>query len=532
MFRGLGIQLWLRNQKKNSRIDGEGADMQETILEMRDIVKVFAGVHALNGVRLEIKKGEVHALIGENGAGKSTLMKILLGIYKPDGGEIYFKGKKVEFANPNEALKNGISMIHQEICLVPGMDVAENIWLGREHLFKKAGMLNKKKRYEETRDFLDGLGIHINPGAYIKDLSVAHAQLVELARAVSYQADVIIMDEPTSAFTTTEVDILYAIVRKLAAQGTAIIFISHKLEEIYEICTKVTVLRDGTYVATKGVEELPMEQLIPMIVGRKQEKGFEKENYAKDNVVLEVKGFNSAGVFSDINFQVHEGEVLGFSGLMGAGRTEIMESLFGIRKFTSGQVFLNGEEVHINSPKEAVRLGIGMVTEDRLNSGAIYSLSVMQNTTIVEMSKLANKIGVYSHRKEKDFFQKAAKTFEVKYSSADEGIGQLSGGNQQKVIFARWLASKPKILILDEPTRGIDVGSKGEIYKLIAKLAKQGMAILFVSSELPELLALSDRIHVIRDGRLVYTCSHEEATQETLIAHAFGVAKQEETKEA
>lgn len=499
--------------------------MQETILEMRDIVKVFAGVHALNGVQLEIKKGEVHALIGENGAGKSTLMKILLGIYKPDAGEIYFKGKKTEFANPSDALKNGISMIHQEICLVPEMDVAENIWLGREHLFMKAGMLNKKKRYGETRKFLDELGIHIDPAACIKDLSVASAQLVELARAVSYHSDIIIMDEPTSAFTTTEVGILYSIVRKLAAQGTAIIFISHKLEEIYDICTRVTVLRDGTYVASKDVTELTMEKLIPMIVGRKQEKSFEKENYTRDKVILEVKNFNNAGVFSDINFQLHEGEVLGFSGLMGAGRTEIMESLFGIRKFTSGQVFLDGREIHINSPKDAVKFGFGMVTEDRLNSGAIYSLSVLQNTTIVEMAKIANRLGIYSHKKEKVFFDEAAKAFEVKYSSADEGIGQLSGGNQQKVIFARWLATKPRILILDEPTRGIDVGSKGEIYKLIAKLAEQGIAILFISSELPELLALSDKIHVIRDGRMVYTCGHEEATQETLIAHAFGVAE-------
>lgn len=499
--------------------------MQETILEMRDIVKVFSGVHALNGVQLKINRGEVHALIGENGAGKSTLMKILLGIYRADGGEIYYKGKKTAFANPSEALKNGISMIHQEICLVPEMDVAENIWLGREHLFKRAGLLDKKKRLEETGKFLDELGIQINPASYIKDLSVAGAQLVELARAVSYRSDIIIMDEPTSAFTTTEVDILYAIVRKLAAQGTAIIFISHKLEEIYEICTKVTVLRDGTYVATEDAKDLPMEKLISMIVGRKQEKSFEKENYTKEKVVLEVKDFNSPGVFSHINFKVHEGEILGFSGLMGAGRTEIMESLFGIRKHSSGQVFLDGKEVHINSPKDAVELGMGMVTEDRLNSGAIYSLSVMQNTTIVEMSKLANRLGIYSHKKEKDFFDEAAKAFEVKYSSPGEGIGQLSGGNQQKVIFARWLSTRPKLLILDEPTRGIDVGSKGEIYKLIANLAKQGMAILFISSEMPELLSLSDKIHVIRNGELVYTCSSKEASQETLIAHAFGVAQ-------
>lgn len=500
--------------------------MQETILEMRNIVKVFAGVHALNGVQFKLNKGEIHALIGENGAGKSTLMKILLGVHKADEGEIYLRGEKVCFHSPSEALKNGISMIYQEISLVPEMDVAENIWLGREKLFMTAGMISRKKRMEATQKLLCELGIDLKPNAYVKDISIAQAQLVELARAVSYNSDIIIMDEPTSALTTKEVEILYSIVRKLAQEGKSIVFISHKLEEIYEICTKVTVLRDGTYVATENSEDLPMDKLISLIVGRKQDKVYEKANYAKEKVLLEVQNLGCEGVFSDVSFQIHEGEVLGFSGLMGAGRTEIMEALFGLRKLTSGKVILDGQEVHIKSPKDAVALGIGMLTEDRLRSGAIHTLSVMQNATIVELPKLASKLGVYSHKKEENFFEDAAKTFEVKYGKPTDRIGTLSGGNQQKVLFARWLSTNPRILILDEPTRGIDVGTKGEIYKLIEKLASQGMTILLVSSEMPELLSLSDRINVVREGRIVYTCSREEATQETLIAHAFGVVNE------
>lgn len=500
--------------------------MQETILEMRNIVKVFAGVHALNGVQFKLNKGEIHALIGENGAGKSTLMKILLGIHKADEGEIYLKGEKVSFGSPSAALKSGISMIHQEISLVSEMDVAENIWLGREHLFMSAGMISKKKRLEATQKLLNELGIDIKPTDYVKNISIAQAQLTELARAVSYNSDIIIMDEPTSALTTKEVEILYSVVRKLASEGKSIVFISHKLEEIYEICSKVTVLRDGTYVATENSADLPMDKLISLIVGRKQDRVYEKANYAKENVILEVRDFNCEGVFSNVNFQIHEGEVLGFSGLMGAGRTEIMEALFGLRKATSGKVFLDGKEVHIKSPKDAVNLGIGMLTEDRLRSGSIHTLSVMQNTTIVELGKLASKIGVYSHKKEEEFFKEAATTFEVKYGKATDRIGTLSGGNQQKVLFARWLATKPRILILDEPTRGIDVGTKSEIYKLIEKLASQGMTILLISSEMPELLSLSDRINVVREGKIVYTCSREEATQENLIAHAFGIVNE------
>ena len=511
-----------QSPEKESEMKGERR-MSETILSMKGIVKVFGGVHALNDVQFELEKGEIHALIGENGAGKSTLMKVLIGLCEADAGEVILKGKQVHFHSPVEALRSGISMIHQEISLVPEMDVAENIWLGRESLFKTAGLINRKKRYEKTKELLEELEIQIEPSKKIRDLSVANMQLVELARAVSYQSDIIIMDEPTSALTNKEIEILYRIARKLAAEGTAIIFISHKLEEIYDICQRVTVLRDGTYVATELTENLRMETLINMIVGRKNTKAFEKNSTAADQVILEVRNLSKKGVFSNVSFKVHAGEVLGFSGLMGAGRTEIMEAVFGITRPDSGEILYLGQKIENKNPAAAVANGIGMVTEDRLRTGAIPTLSVMQNLTIAAMKNLDNKIGMYSHKKEHDFFERNAKEFEVKYDSENDLVGSLSGGNQQKVIFARWLSTKPKVLILDEPTRGIDVGSKQEIYRLVSKLASEGMAILLVSSEMPELLSLSDYIHVVREGKIVYSCSREEATQEKLISYAFGI---------
>lgn len=497
--------------------------MSEMILNMKGIVKVFGGVHALSGVEFDLKEGEIHALIGENGAGKSTLMKILLGLYQADAGEIILKGKKVKFKSPAEALKSGISMIHQEISLVPEMDVSENIWLGREKKFRKNGLISKKQMTMETNKLLEKLDIQIDSSKRINELSVANMQLIELARAVSYESDIIIMDEPTSALTNKEIEILYRIVRQLSSQGTAIIFISHKLEEIYEICERVTVLRDGTFVATKKSVDIPMEQLIAMIVGRNNSQAFVKDCYTKDEVILEVKNLTKKGVFKDINFEVRKGEVLGFSGLMGAGRTEIMEAVFGMNPADSGEIYYKGEKIENKTPAQAVKHKIGMVTEDRLRTGAIATLSVMKNETLVALNSLANTVQMYSHKTEKEFFERSANEFDVKYSSPNELIGQLSGGNQQKVIFARWLSTKPEVLILDEPTRGIDVGSKNEIYRLISKLAEQGMAILLVSSEMPELLALSDRIHVVREGQIVLSCTQKEATQVKLISYAFGV---------
>jgi len=497
--------------------------MDKLILSMDDISKVFAGVQALNGVHFDLKQGEVHALIGENGAGKSTLMKILLGMYQPDKGTINYEGKVVRFKNPAEALKSGISMIHQEISLVPGMSVAENIWLGREKRFKQAGLINNKVRYEATKNLLDTLKLDIDPRVMVKDLSIASMQLVEIARAVSYESKIIIMDEPTSALTNKEIELLYDIIQSLAAKDTAIIFISHKLEEVFKVCHRVTVLRDGGYIGSDNIEETDMNKLITMIVGRKESKAFEKIDHELGEIALEVRNISRKGVFENINFYVRKGEVLGFAGLMGAGRTEIMQAIFGTIRLHSGEVLYQGKPVNIKTPNDAVKTGMGMVTEDRLRTGSIYTLSVMQNGTLVSLKKIANKFKFFSKAKESNFFVKEAEKFNVKYASYDDKIGQLSGGNQQKVIFARWLSDEPKVLILDEPTRGIDVGSKAEIYRLINNLAASGLAILLISSEMPELLALSDRIMVVREGHIVFETTGKNATQEELISHAFGV---------
>ncbi len=497
--------------------------MPETILKMTDISKVFGGVIALNKVQFELNKGVVHALIGENGAGKSTLMKVLLGLHRRDNGTIVYKGREANFSDPSHALQAGISMIHQEVSLVHKMTVAENIWLGREQLFSKGGYLLVNKRYQETKELLKSLEIEIEPNAVVERLSIAQMQLVELARAVSYHPNIIIMDEPTSALTDQEVEKLYKIIRSLKSEGVAIVFISHKLEELYEICDCVTIMRDGTYIGTYPMSEISNEMLIKMITGRPVSTLFEKEKHEFGDIAFEVKDLTHYGKCYDINFQVRAGEVVGFCGLMGAGRTEILNAIFGIDKKDSGRVYIKGEEVFIRSPKEAVAAGIGMVTEDRLRQGAIYTMSVMHNATLAVFNRLCNKIHYNSPRKEEKLFTEKANDLSVKYSSPKAKIGELSGGNQQKVIIERWLLTEPKVLMLDEPTRGIDVGAKSEIYTLIDRMSRDGKAVVMVSSEMPELLSLCDRIFVVYEGRIVFECPREKATQELLMHYAFGL---------
>ena len=495
---------------------------ENLILQMRGISKAFGGVQALSDVHFELRQGEVHALIGENGAGKSTLMKILLGIYRRDAGEIIFNGQHVVYNSPMAALRNGISMIHQEISLIPDMDVAENIWLGRESRFLRLGLfIDIKKRYQATEELLESMGIFLPVHKKIKDLSVAQMQLVELVRAVSYEPSVIIMDEPTSALSDNEIELLFKTVRGLADRGVSIIFISHKIEEIFSICQRVTVFRDGQWIAVRDCEGITKAELINLIVGRTVDVLFEKQKSTPGEVILEVRNLNRRGVCRDINFHVRKGEVLGFCGLMGAGRSEILRAVFGIDKKTDGVILIRGREVKINSPKDAVQNGLGMVTEDRLRLGIIRALSVMANTTIASFDKICFKTGFFSKRREAKVFTGTANKLAVKYGSPDLLINQLSGGNQQKVVIGRWLLNKPEVLFLDEPTRGIDVGSKNEIYKLIDTLASQGMAIVLVSSELPELFSLCDRIAVVAQGKMVFECPREEATQELLMSHAF-----------
>ena len=497
--------------------------MPGEILTMTGISKVFGGVIALDNVQFNLRAGEVHALIGENGAGKSTLMKVLLGLHKRDGGEIVFNGRAVAFADPSEALRNGVSMIHQEVNLVHQMSVSENIWLGREQLYMTMGMINTKKRDQATKDLLQSLEIEIDPTAAVKSLSIGQMQLIELARAVSYDPRIIIMDEPTSALTDQEVEKLYRIIRSLTAKGVAIVFISHKLEELYRICDRVTVMRDGHYVGCYMMSDVSNEMLIKMITGRTVDQMFAKEKVALGDVALEVRNLSRDNVCSEINFSVRSGEVVGFCGLMGAGRSEILRAIFGVDKRTSGEILINGKKAIINCPSDAVACGMGMVTEDRLRQGAIYTMSVMHNATIAVFHKLCNRIGYNSPKKELKLFKEKANDLSVKYDSPNSRIGSLSCGNQQKVIIERWLLTNPSVLLLDEPTRGIDVGSKAEIYTLINRMSKEGRAVVMVSSEMPELLSLCDRIMVVREGRIVYETTREEATQETLMNYAFGL---------
>ena len=498
--------------------------MSETVLTMSGITKVFAGVQALKNVKFELRRGEVHALMGENGAGKSTLMKLLIGMYAPEKGTINYNGKDARFKSIGDALESGISMIHQEISLVHKMSVAENIWLGREKLFLNAGLfINIKKRLNRTNELLKKLGIEIDPSTQVKDLSVAQMQLVELARAVSYDSNIIIMDEPTSALTARETNMLYKIIRQLTAEGMAVIFISHKLEEIFEICDRVTVLRDGNYIATRNVADLSDSELINMVVGRTLDELFTKHTMNPGDEALRVEHFTGEEGFYDISFAVRKGEVLGFYGLMGAGRTEIMRALFGIDHHLSGNIFVQGGKASIKKPGDAIRLGIGMLTEDRLRLGVIYTMSVVANTTIASFRRVCNKLRFFKKKTELEIFLREAQSLSMKYSSPHELIGQMSGGNQQKVMVGRWLLTQPGILILDEPTRGIDIGTKMEIYSLIDHLVKSGMAVILVSSELPEILAMSDRVLVVRNGRIVFDCVGKEADQVTLVSHAFGV---------
>lgn len=499
--------------------------MDKVILDMQGISKEFPGVIALNKVNLQLYEGEVHAVIGENGAGKSTLMKILIGLYEPDEGVITYQGNTVKFKSPMEVLNSGISMIHQEMSLVPTITVSENIWLGQEDKFMKFGLIDVKKRDKATEELLKGWGLNIKPYDKVSALSIAEMQLVEIARALSYKPRIMIMDEPTSALTDTEIHQLFKIIRRLSNENVTIVFISHKLDEIFEICDRISVYRDGHYIKTGNCSDISMDNLISMIAGREISEMFPKFEAKITDTVLRVKDFNSTGVFENINFELHKGEILGFCGLMGAGRTEIMRALFGIDNYTSGEVLIEGKKVFIKNPGDGVKNGIGMVTEDRLRMGSIHKISVLANTTIAQFHKICNRLGLYRPKNEISEFNSISGKLAVKYSSPKDPMGQLSGGNQQKVIIGRWLLTKPKILILDEPTRGIDVGSKSEIHRLISTLATEGMAIILISSELPEILGMSDRIIVIREGRMVFQCDRKDATQELLMSYAFGAKK-------
>jgi methyl-galactoside transport system ATP-binding protein/inositol transport system ATP-binding protein len=492
----------------------------EFLLEARNITKTFSGVNALKGVELKVHYGEIHAVIGENGAGKSTLMKCIAGIHKPDNGQIFFDGKDWGYYNTAQALQMGISMIHQELNPIPDRPIMENIWLGREPL-NKFGLIDHKKMHEMTKDLLNEIDCHEDPKELMVSLTVARMQMIEIAKAISYKSKLIIMDEPTSALTEREIKQLFTVVRNLKKKGTGIIFISHKLDEIYEIADKISVYRDGEYIGAEKSTDLPVDRLIHMMVGRNVDSLFPKEICPIGGVKLEIKNFSNKKYFKNVSFTVRRGEILGIAGLIGSGRTEVVEAIFGIRPKTGGEIYIDGKEVKIKKPEDAIKLGMAWLTEDRRTTGVFPMLSVQANMVVANISMFLNRIGLTNERKLKktcdDFVQKV----QIKTSSLNQHIENLSGGNQQKVLVARWLMTNPDILFLDEPTRGIDILTKSEIHRLITRLAGEGKSIVMISSELPEVMGMSDRIMIMHEGKMTGIVENSDAlTQEELMAYA------------
>lgn len=493
-----------------------------TILEMTHISKSFAGVHALRDASFDLRPGEVHALLGENGAGKSTLIKIITGVHHPDSGEIRLNGQPVAFANPLEARQRGIAAIYQEPSLFPDLDIAENIFVGRQPT-RGSGQVAWGQMYQEAAALLDSLGVELEPKTKARNLSVAQQQMVEIARALSVHAKILIMDEPTSSLTLAEVADLFRITRQLREAGTAIVFISHRLEELFELADRVTVLRDGAYVDTKPIGEVTTDSLIQMMVGRTLADMFPKQAVEPGPVVLQVEKLGRPGVFQNISFELRQGEILGMAGLVGAGRTDVARAIFGVAPATSGVIKINGQVVHITSPQQAMQLGLAYVPEDRQHHGLVLPLAISNNITLPILSEFARG-GWMDSQREQQAAQKAATQLEVKAAGMWQKARELSGGNQQKVVLAKWLNTQPRILILDEPTRGIDVGTKAAVHGLMSQLAAQGMAILMISSELPEVLGMSDRILVMREGQLTGQFSRAEATQEKIMLAATSTA--------
>ena len=493
--------------------------MSEYILQMKEMRKEFPGVVALDDVKLDLRPGTVHALMGENGAGKSTLMKTLFGIYKRDKGTILYQGKEVEFNNAKEGIDAGISMIHQELNPIRMMSVGENIFLGR-YPINKYGLVDHHKMYADTKDLLEQVGLDIDPKTNLNDLTVSQMQSVEIAKAVSQEAKIVIMDEPTSSLTQNESALLFKIIDKLRAQGIGIIYISHKMEEILRISDEVTILRDGKYVGTWPANELTNEKIIKHMVGRELTGMFPaKTNVVSDEVIFKVENMTSPNPlsFKDAHFELKKGEILGVGGLVGAQRTEFIEAIYGLRTTTTGKMYLKGEEIQIGRPKDAIKLGIALLTEDRRRNGIFGVLWVEDNVAMASIEQFVKKNRLLDEEGIKNIVQENIDALSIKTPSHKTPIKSLSGGNQQKVIISRWLANDPEIFILDEPTRGIDVGAKYQIYEIIDRLAASGKSIIMISSEMPELLGISDRIMVMCEGRVSGFLDAEQATQEDIM---------------
>lgn len=496
--------------------------MSDIALEMRGIDVRFANTHALKKVNFDLKCGEVHALLGENGAGKSTLIKVLGGIYHPDEGDLVIDGKSVSINTVNEARAHGIGIIHQEIMLVPYLSVAENIFLGREIAWKnRRALINKDEMFKRAEEMANDLGICVNVRALAGELPIAQQQLVEIIKAISFNVKILVMDEPTSSLSKEEADTLFEIMKNLQKKKVSIIYISHRMEELFRVSDRVTILRDGQYIGTKVTAETNVNELVSMMVGRELESFYVRTYNKPGEVALKVENLKRVGVFEDVSFEVHKGEILGFAGLVGAGRSEVAMAIFGADPYQGGQVYLNGKPVHYRSPKAAIAAGLCLVPEDRKLQGLTLKNTVGFNLTLASLNYLMKGL-LISNKKKDDMVAKYIQMLSIKTPSADTTVSSLSGGNQQKVVLSKWLSTEPSVLILDEPTRGIDVHAKQEIYTIMNELVKQGISIILISSELPEIINMSDRVCVFRNGRLVKTFDRGTFDQEKIMLHATG----------
>lgn len=494
---------------------------ETTLLRMEHISKSFPGVQALKDVNFDVRRGEIHALVGENGAGKSTLMKALTGGQPADNGRIIWKDQPVNIHNPSDAQNLGISMIHQELSLIPYLTIGQNVFLGREPRWNLPGIISWKTLYQQTDKLLKQLNLDIDPRMDIQNLSIAQQQMVEVAKALSIQADLIAMDEPTSSLTDRETEILFDMMRKLREQGVSIVFISHRLEEIFEISDRVTVLRDGTHIATRPTAELDHNSIVQLMVGRELTDIYPYEKTEQRDVVLSVRDLHESKELKGVTFDLHGGEILGVAGLVGAGRTAVAETLFGIRAATAGEIIIENETAPIRSPKQAIRQGLGFVPEDRKLQGLFLNMAVRENIIMSGIDQVSN-FGFVNGGEANQLASEFVEKLNVRTPSLRQTVRNLSGGNQQKVVIARWLTLKPRVLILDEPTRGVDVGAKAEIYALMRQLAAEGIAVLMISSELPEVLGVSDRIVVMHEGRVTGHFLRDEATQDKIMHAATG----------
>ena len=489
-------------------------------IEMRGIDKSFGGNAVLKNAGFLLDDGEVHALMGENGAGKSTLMKILTGVYTKDAGQVIVDGKEVCYNNPQEAEKAGIVFIHQELNVLFDLTVEENMFLGKE-IKKVFGICDRKAMRKRVQEILDMLGVDIDPTQRMDELSIGQQQMIEIAKALMVDAKVLIMDEPTAALTQSETEVLFKVVNSLRKKGVSIVYISHRMEEIFELCDRITILRDGTYIDTKRIADIDMNDIVEMMIGREIGERYPVRNSKIGDVAFEVKNLNCPGAFENVSFEVRAGEVLGVSGLMGAGRTEIMQAIFGNMPNVTGQLLLDGKEIKNKNPQQAIQNGIGFITEDRKVEGLMLEESIMKNISLANLGRISNG-GVINKKKEQELVNKGIEELRIRCFGPQHECNNLSGGNQQKVIFAKWIYTNPKVLILDEPTRGVDIGAKKEIYNIINELAAKGVAIIMVSSELPEVLGMSDRVMVVREGEVRGILNKEEANQESIMTLATG----------